>query len=51
MCVVSAAERVVGRGKREQPEWFEDGADELLPLLELKNEAHTRMLADPTAFT
>ena len=29
-CIMSAAEKVVGRGKRKQPEWFEDfAADEL----------------------
>ncbi len=47
-CIVSAAEKVVGRRKRKLPEWFEDAADELLPLLELMNEVHTRMLEDST---
>ena len=42
-CIVSTAERMVGREKRKQPE---ESADELMPLIEVKNEAHTRMLAD-----
>ena len=43
-CIVSAAERTVGRGKRKQPEWFEENIDELVPLIEAKNVAHTTML-------
>ena len=47
-CIVSAAERGVGRGKKQQQEWVESAADELLPLRELKNKARKRRLADPT---
>lgn len=31
-CIVSAAEKTVGRGKRKQPEWFEESAEKLMPL-------------------
>ena len=44
-CIVSAAEKTIGRGKRKQSEWFEDNAKELMPLIEAKNEAHNRVLA------
>ena len=44
-CIVSAAEKTVGRGKRRQPEWFEENAEELMPLIEVKNEAQKRMLS------
>ena len=33
-CIVSTAERTVGRGKRKQPERFEENIDELVPLIE-----------------
>ena len=45
-CIVSAAERRVGHEKREQPEWFEESVDELIPLIKAKNKAHVRMVAD-----
>ena len=32
-CIVSAAEEVVGRGKRKQPDWFEDSEELLSPLI------------------
>ena len=38
-CIVSAAEETVGRGKRKQPEWFEENVDELMSLINLKNKA------------
>lgn len=47
--IVSAAERVVGRRKRNQPEWFEENAEELMALIAVKNEAHVRMLNDKSA--
>ena len=43
--MVSAAEESIGRGKKRMPEWFEENADQLLPLLDAKDEAHSRMLA------
>ena len=42
-CIVSAAEEVVGRGKRKQPDWFED-SEELSPLIKAKDDAHLRMI-------
>ena len=38
-CIGSAAEAVVGRGKKKQLDWFLDAADTLLPLLDAKNGA------------
>ena len=32
-CIVSAAEEVVSRGKRKQPDWFEDSEELLSPLI------------------
>ena len=29
-CIVSAAEEEIGRGKRKQPEWFEENQEELM---------------------
>ena len=36
---MSAAEKTVCRGKRMQPEWFEESAEELMPLIEKKSRA------------
>ena len=47
-CIVSAAGEEIGRGKRKQPEWFEENQDELMELIEMKNKAHVRMLAVKT---
>ena len=44
-CLVSPAEKTVGQGKRKQPEWFEESAEELMPLIEAKNEAQRQMLS------
>ena len=43
-CIVSAAEEVVGRWKRKQPDWFEDSEELLSPLIKDKNDAHLRMI-------
>ena len=43
-CIVSAAEKTIGRGEKKQPEWFEESAELLIPLIERKNEAHSRAL-------
>ena len=40
---MSAAEEVVSRGKRKQPDWFED-SEELSPLIKAKDDAHLRMI-------
>ena len=44
-CIRSVAEKIIGRGKRKQPEWFEENVEVLIPLIEEKNDAHKRMLA------
>ena len=36
-------------GKRKQPEWFVENAEELKPLIEKKNEAHERLIATNSA--
>ena len=43
-CIVSAAEEVVGTGKRKQPDWFEDSKELLSPLIKAKDDAHLRMI-------
>ena len=43
-CIVQAAEKMVGRSKRKQPEWFADNVDKLAPLIKKKNEALDKML-------
>ena len=43
-CIVSAAEEVVGRGKRKQPDWFEDSEEFLSPVIKAKDDAHLRMI-------
>ena len=45
-CYVSTAENTIGRGRRKQPEWFEENAEELLPLITAKNVAHHRLLSE-----
>ena len=46
--IVAAAEETVGRGRRKQPEWFEENADFLTPLIAAKNEAHSAYLRSNT---
>ena len=41
-CIVSAAVKSIGRGRRK---WFEENQEELMALIEMKNKAHSRMLA------
>ena len=50
-CIVTAAEESVGRGKRNQPEWFEENSELLVPLIEAKNEAQLKALRSNTAAT
>ena len=50
-CIVSAAEETIGQGKRKQPEWFEKNVEELMPLIDMKNKAHSRMLSVNSATT
>ena len=45
-CMVSSAEKIIGRGKRKITEWFTHSAEDLVPLIEAKNEVHHRMLSD-----
>lgn len=44
MCIMSAAEEVVGRGGRKHPEWFDACADVLSPLIKAKNVAYSRYI-------
>ena len=46
---MTAAEESVGRGKRKQPEWFEESSELLMPLIEAKNEAQLKALRSNTA--
>ena len=49
-CVMSAAEAVLGRGRKRQPDWFLEAENSLRPLLEAKRAAHDRLLhADNTS--
>ena len=41
---MQAAEKIVGWGKRIQPEWFADNVDKLALLIKTKNEALDKML-------
>ena len=41
---MSAAEKTIGRGRKRQPEWFEENEGELDPLIAAKNEARVKML-------
>ena len=43
-CIQTAAEETLGRRGQKQPEWFEDSLEELLPLIEAKNRAHSKAL-------
>ena len=44
--IVTAAESSLGRSRKRQPEWFQEKADILSPLIEAKNIARNKMLAD-----
>ena len=48
-CIVSAAEEAVGRGKRKQPDWFEENMEMLSPLIKAKNDAHLTLLHSSTS--
>ena len=48
-CIVSAAEKIVGRGKRKQPDWFEDSEELLSPLIKAKDDAHLRIIQCTTS--
>ena len=43
-CIVLAAEKSVGRGRRKQPDWYVENKDMLAPLIEAKNCMHMKML-------
>ena len=46
--VVTAAERVLGRGRRKQHDWFLESKSMLEPLIGIKRRAHDRVLACDT---
>ena len=41
---MSLAEKVAGKGKRKQPNRFEDSEELLAPLIKAKNDAHLSMI-------
>ena len=43
-CILTAAEAIVGRGRKKQPDWFVKAADTLQPLLDAKKRAHEKVL-------
>jgi len=49
-CITSSAEESIGRGVRSNPEWFEESFNVLKPLIEKKNQAHSRYLQVGTRF-
>ena len=46
--IMAAAEETVGRGRKKQPEWFEESAEVLIPLTAAKNEAYAAYLRSNT---
>ena len=47
-CIVTSAEEAIGRGRRRQPEWFEESSELLVPLIKAKNKAHLNALRSNT---
>ena len=43
-CITNSAKESIGRGVRSNPEWFEKSVNVLKPLIEEKNQAHSRYL-------
>ena len=48
-CIVSTTEEVVCRGKRKQPDLFEDSEEMLSPLIKAKEDAHLMMIQCSTS--
>jgi len=46
--IISSTEQCIGRGYRSNSEWFEDNADTLKPLIDIKNEALQKYLQRDT---
>ena len=46
--IMAAAEEIVGRGRKKQPEWFEESAEVLASLIAAKNEAYAAYLRSNT---
>ena len=42
--IVNAAEKAIGRGRKKNPEWFEENFQTLVPLIECKNRAHRKVM-------
>ena len=47
-CIIQTSEKVLGRGRQKQPDWFMEAVDDLQPLLEQTNAAHRRFLQSGT---
>lgn len=45
---LSITAAAVGRGRRKQPEWFEENTEVLTPLIVAKNKAYTAYLTNNT---
>ena len=43
-CTIEATERTLSCARQKKPDWFLESTDILMPLLQMKNEAHERML-------
>ena len=43
-CTVTAAETIVGQGRKKQPDWFVEAVDTLQPLLDAKKRSHDKVL-------
>lgn len=43
-CIVEAAEEPAGRGRGKHPEWFKKSFEDLMPLIQAKNQTHQRVL-------
>ena len=44
--ITAAAEESIGRGRRKQPEWFEESTEVLVPLVKAKNDAYATYLRE-----
>ena len=43
-CIWKAGEEILGRERKTQPDWFQENAEYLKPIIESKNRAHNQMI-------
>ena len=48
LCIISAAEKTLGRSWRKQPDWFQENIDTLSPLITAKNKSYDKFLRPNT---